>query len=283
MRKWLSTLPGKLALEVVGGVIVVLIVDHYHNHIRIHTRTWVFLAWVLAAVVLTSLLTRWLTRPSRRPESDEAAPDAGEVVEALRRQVADLTIETDRWDGYAEHLRQILDHLQQLIAGRLPNVTHIDFIQRGILDSGRDMLKRTPHEDVRLSILSPTPDRKEFRMPFAAGHSLAGQQKYRLEIDESISRFAFQKGKRYVWQDLENEPAYKPHPESTRPYRSMISIPIHRGDKIWGVFNVISTAPNSFDDADIEYVHLLGSIINVSTSLILAEQMGELAKEIEGD
>jgi GAF domain-containing protein len=118
-------------------------------------------------------------------------------------------------------------------------------------------------------------------MPLAAGHTIASQQKYALDIDESISRFAYLKDKPYVWHDLADEPAYEPHPEATRPYRSMISIPIHGGEKIWGVFNVVSTVASSFEDVDVEYVKLLGSIIDVTTSVILAGRSGSGSREIE--
>ena len=147
-------------------------------------------------------------------------------------------------------------------------MTFQDFIERGILQPARDMLRQDANEDVRLSVLAPRGD--VFCMSFAAGHSLLSKTKFSLPIKDSISRFAYERGEPFVSLDLDDETAYAPHPLASRPYRSIISLPISGGETIWGVFNVISTRPHAFEDVDVEYVQLLGSIINVATSLIIA-------------
>jgi GAF domain-containing protein len=264
MRNWLTSLPARIAEAVIGGLVLLLVVDHFSDRVNLHVRTWLFGLVILVALGVVVAATWRLARRRAQPPP--------EALDALRQQVADLELETGRRAEYAEHLRQILDHLQQVIAGRMPGVDYLAFIERGILEPARDMLREDQSEDVRLSVLAPTEDNKSFRMAFAAGHSLPSKTNYSLEVDESISRFALLKGKPYVWHDLEKEPAYKPHPKATRAYRSMVSLPIRADDTIWGVFNVISTEANSFQDVDIEYIKFLGSIINVATSLILASR-----------
>ena len=66
--------------------------------------------------------------------------------------------------------------------------------------------------------------------------------------------------------DLQNDPRFTPHPQATRVYHSLISVPILQGDTLVGVLNVDSTQKFAFSLADFTYVTLLGVIISVVAS-----------------
>ena len=66
---------------------------------------------------------------------------------------------------------------------------------------------------------------------------------------------------------------FTPTPAATRPFRSMISLPIRNGEDILGVFNVISAEPNAFDPAEERYIASLGGVVNVAVSIFLRERL----------
>ncbi|MEA2369902.1 MAG: hypothetical protein QOH12_296 [Solirubrobacteraceae bacterium] len=266
--RWLKNLPAKLLEAVLGGLLLLAVLaasDHYQDHVSLRARTWAFGAGLLGVIAVAAGVTLWIAR--RGSWAGEAAEESTEELKTLR-------LLSERYEGYTEHLRQILEVLQQVIAGEVAGVTYAAFIERGILEPARDMLKQDPGEDIRLSVLEPdssAPD--HFRMLFAAGHTVLGKTNYRIKIADSISRFAFERSKVFMWTDLREEPSYQTHPKASRPYRSMISLPIRSGAQVVGVFNVISTLESAFGIADIDYIKMLGSVINVAASLGLAEDL----------
>jgi putative methionine-R-sulfoxide reductase with GAF domain len=108
-------------------------------------------------------------------------------------------------------------------------------------------------------------------MVLAAGHSLAGREKYRERIVDTLSRFAYESGDPQSWDNVSEEPMFMPTPEATRPFRSMVSLPIRSGDDILGVFNVISAEPYAFDPAEERYIASLGGVINVAVGIMLSD------------
>jgi hypothetical protein len=186
-------------------------------------------------------------------------------VEELRDRANTFDWGLERHEVYGEHISHILGHLQRVISGDIPGVSIPDFIERGILAPARDTLARHPSDDVRLSVLLPLGD--EFRMVWAAGHDLESQKKYCQPISETLSRFTYENGVSQIWEDVEDDPHFKKNPHATRPFRSMVSLPIRVGDSVKGVFNTISGDVNAFDTADINYLISLGSVIDVAVSI----------------
>ena len=86
-----------------------------------------------------------------------------------------------------------------------------------------------------------------------------------------MSRFAFESGNAQSWDDVTAERMFTPNPEGTRPFRSMISLPIRNGEDILGVFNAISAEPYAFDPAEERYIASLGGVINVAVGILLKE------------
>jgi GAF domain-containing protein len=119
---------------------------------------------------------------------------------------------------------------------------------KGLLAPAREFLIQAPGEDVRLSVL--VPEGQDFRMKWMAGHRLVSKQDFRLRIGESFSRFAFQTGQIESSEDVDSDPRFQPHPRAERPYYSIISVPIRSGDDVVAVFNVVSTLPYAFTEAD---------------------------------
>ena len=62
---------------------------------------------------------------------------------------------------------------------------------------------------------------------------------------------------------------FEQNAKATYSTRSMISIPLRRGEDIIGVFNVIASEPEAFDPAEAQYLASLGSIISVAVSVSL--------------
>jgi GAF domain-containing protein len=94
--------------------------------------------------------------------------------------------------AYAEHLGEILYSLQRVLAGAIPGVDARDPIEDGMLQPARDLLGSRQVGDARLSVLLP--DNGDFVMPYAAGHSPESKRRFRIPINDSFSKWAFQTG-----------------------------------------------------------------------------------------
>jgi GAF domain-containing protein len=104
----------------------------------------------------------------------------------------------------------------------------------------------------------------DFVMRWAAGHRLESQRKFRQPIDEMFARFSYRSGDVELSDDVQTDERWKPLAKATRPYRSLVTVPIHRGDETVAVLNAISTYPAAFGDGDIMFLQLLAAIIEVA-------------------
>jgi GAF domain-containing protein len=237
---------------------------------------WLLPAAVAAGFVIAAIVLRGARRALVRVRNDVGTRD-----EQITQLTADLERARDASSGYAvtaaereqaklyeEHVVQTLDALQKVLVGEIPGVDLESFIERGIMGPARDMMRRVPGEDVRLSLL--VEDAGVYRMRWGVGHRVESVPKFRLKVADSVARFAVEQDKIFVWQDLSEEPAYRPHPKAdpARAISSMIAQPVRVGDTTVGVFNVVSTATNSFTEADIAYTKIIGSLISVVFSLL---------------
>ncbi len=70
-----------------------------------------------------------------------------------------------------------------------------------------------------------------------------------------------------------------PHPRArpSRSYGSLVSVPIKKanGESV-GVFNVISTKKRAFSPSELEYIELLGSLVNFAWTM-------DPERSVEGD
>lgn len=206
-----------------------------------------------------------IARADERTRAAEAELD--------RQRARTISLEEDARERlqaklYEEHVAQILETFQKVVAKGIPGVSLDTFIQRGILEPARDMLKRDPGNDIRLSVL--VEDQGVYRMRYGVGHRLESVRRFRLAVEDSMAQKAVERNEPIVWQDLTMEPDYRPHPRSTRgrEIRGMIAQPIHVGETTVGVFNVVASCPNSFSEADINYAKIIGCIISAAMSVM---------------
>lgn len=98
----------------------------------------------------------------------------------------------------------------------------------------------------------------------ALGHSLEGRQQFRIPVVESFSLHAYQYGKIFASGKLSEDDRFAPHQQATRPYESIVSMPLWKWAEVDGVLNVVATKPDAFNPVDRSYLALLGPIIDVA-------------------
>jgi hypothetical protein len=231
---------------------------------RITVRAWILaLAVGLPVAAAGYLLLRW----RRLPAIDE--------LEELRADNERLRAEAELGQHYALHLSDALTTVQKVLTGAIPDVTGAVLIEQGMLEPARDFLMQRPDEDVRLSILVPDDAGANWFMQFAAGYRLESKHRFSLPIVGSFSRHAYESGEIQWSGDLQGDPRYTPHPQATRDYHSIISIPIFHGDEVVAVFNTDSTYRDAFPEADFVYLRILAGIVEVVWALVLMPRVGE--------
>jgi hypothetical protein len=158
---------------------------------------WALAAGLVAIFVLGVFTGFWV---NRRREANPAALVAHEFWQR-----------SELHEEYAEHVSLTLDELQNVMSGGIPGVTLEQFIERGILHPGRDMLmsNQPGGADVRISILRP--DGGDFVMGYSAGHTSDRHAKFRMPIAESFSRHAYEQGTMVVSFDVEEDQRFTPH------------------------------------------------------------------------
>lgn len=170
---------------------------------------------------------------------------------------------------YVDHVKEVLDTLQKIVAGEIPDVSVDAFIERGILVPAREWLvtPRRKGEEVRLSVL--TVEGAQFSMLFEAGHSVEARQKFELPTTGSFAGHALASGEMQWTNDVEADPRWTAHPKARpgREYGSLACAPIRVGDGVVAVLSVLSTEKNAFLPSELMYIDVLGSIIGVAWSL----------------
>lgn len=171
---------------------------------------------------------------------------------------------------YAEHVQEAIGTLQKVFAGEIPDVTWSDWIERGVLGPARYWLTQGPAEEIRISVTTPDEDDRRFEMSYEAGHSVEAREKFELDIAGSFAGRAYTSGETQWTNDVDIDERWSPHPKArpSRKYGSLVSVPIHRGHKVVGVLNVLSTYKGAFSPGDLNYIKLLGSLIDLASSLM---------------
>jgi hypothetical protein len=225
-------------------------------------------AWVAALIVVASAAIVYASR--RRVRTLRTGIGTrDETIASLEGDVEMFEWAAVRHETYGYHVCEMLELLQSVLAGHTPGVTMEDFITRGVLEPARDMLGESALEGVRLSILQPRDH--YFEMAFSAGHHLQSHTKYRLRIADSLSRIALEAGLLQHWDDVTEDSRFSPNPQATRPFCSMVSVPIKVGDDVYAVFNAIATNPSAFDPAEVTYIAALGTIVEVAIGVMLKD------------
>lgn len=227
---------------------------------------WDAPAWTLVLMALAAVALMYLTRRVAGREANELRPKVDKAEDEL-----------DRHESYGRNICSVLDTFQKIVAKDI-QMSMAAFIEQGILIPGRDVMQENGRpSDLRMSVLIPTDD--HFQMVWASGHSVEAKQKYKVPIDQTIARVAYDKQAIQVWKNApEEERGFVRNPKATRSFKSMVSIPILRGGRTTGVFNVVTDQGAAFDPADINYLTSLGSIIQLAFGMALEEMRAKKAE-----
>ena len=227
---------------------------------------WDVPAWTLVLMGLLAVVLMYLTRRVVGREASELRPKVDKAEDEL-----------DRHESYGRNICSVLDTFQKIVAKDI-EMSMASFIEQGILIPGRDVMQENGRpSDLRMSVLIPIDD--YFQMVWASGHSVEAKQKYKVPIEETIARVAYEKQAIQVWKHApEEERGFKKNPKATRGFRSMVSIPILRGGTTTGVFNVVTEQEAAFDPADINYLTSLGSIIQLAFGMAIKEVRAKKAQ-----
>ena len=214
----------------------------------------------------------------------------GAKVDVLTERISDLEVAAEElatYQTYAEHLRDALADLRKALAGELPDFSLRDFVEDGLFDPAQRLLVRSHDRgEIRFSILHKDGD--DFVMagaddPYPAlGHSLEKRQQFRIPAVESFSLHAYQHGKVFASGKLSEDDRFTPHPKATRPYESIVSIPLWKQGEVDGVLNVVATRPDAFNPVDRSYLALLGSIVDVARAADELRCVEEVTAEADG-
>jgi GAF domain len=221
---------------------------------------WSVPAWTLVAMALATVALMYVTRRVTGREAHELRPK----LEAAENKL-------DRYDSYGSNLCSVLDTFQRVNTKDIKGLTMGGFIERGILIPARDVMHENGHpSDLRMSVLLVSEG--HFSMVWASGHRVESQKKYRVPIDQTISKVAYEKKTIQIWKNApEEERSFVRNPKATRGFKSMVSIPILMGDRTHGVFNILTDRKDAFDPADINYLTSLGSIIQLAFGMAIQE------------
>jgi hypothetical protein len=245
------------AAVLLGALVVALIV-----------AGWSVPAWTLVAMAFIAVALVYVTRRVTGREAHELRPK----LEAAENRL-------DRHDSYGSNLCSVLDTFQRVNTRDIKGLTMGGFIERGILIPARDVMQENGHpSDLRMSVLLVSEG--HFSMMWVSGHRVESQNKYRVPIDQTISKVAYEKKTIQIWKNApEEERGFVRNPKATRGFKSMVSIPILMGDRTHGVFNVLTDRQDAFDPADINYLTSLGSIIQLAFGMAIQElNSAEVAK-----
>jgi len=220
---------------------------------------WDVPAWTLVLMALLTVVLMYVTRRVAGREANELRPKVDKAEDEL-----------DRHESYGRNICSVLDTFQKIVAKDI-EMSMATFIEQGILIPGRDVMQENGRpSDLRMSVLIPVEG--HFQMVWASGHSVEAKQKYKVPIDQTISKVAFEKQAIQVWKNApEEERGFVKNPKATRSFRSMVSIPVLRGGSTTGVFNVVTAEEAAFDPADVNYLTSLGSIIQLAFGMAIKE------------
>lgn len=264
MRRWLQSLPEKVADSIVVPVLVVAVVAAASLILGLLDEEVPVWTAFVGIVLVGGAAVAW----ARRGRSGN-----GELEELVEM----LLVQVDLHEYYADHLYEVLETLQKAITQSIPGVSFAEFVERGMLEPARQYLTQAPGEDVRLSVQVPNGQRQDFVMQFSAGHSLESSRDFRLPIAGSFGGHAYSSNEIQWTGDVDGDPRWSEHSKARvgREYGSLVSVPISVRDQVIGVLNVVSTYKQAFSEADRTYIELLGSILSVAWSLADGEDQDD--------
>lgn len=253
---------------ITAGALRAAVIALFLLAIALFALGWEVPAWTLVFAFVAAVGLMYLTKRVAGREAVELRPKLRSAEEQL-----------DRHESYGTNIDSIMDNFQRVLAGDIAGVTVSDFIERGILTAGRDVMQENGHaSDLRMSVMLARDGC--FTMWKASGHNLQSQQKYKQPVQKTVSKIAFEKKVSQVWKDVTaEERGFEKNPHATRTFKSMVSIPLLVGDHAVGVFNVVTAKVDAFDVADVNYMTSLGSVIQTAVGIAVKDARTSAASD----
>jgi GAF domain-containing protein len=230
----------------------------HHQHVRL----WILVAAVLAAGIGGFLVSALLHAVlARGPAGSKVAAGPSARERELEARIAE--------SEYQKRLvTDVLGSIQQGIA-REDDWELDDLVERGVLDTARGLLIRSHGEDVRMAVLFPREDQPDrWKMRWATGHRPESVRSYDREIDSTMAGLAYRRGDDVVCDDVRQDDRFRAHPRETRPFHSLVAVPLVVGEERVGALSVVSTRVGAFREPDISFIKQIGAIID----LLLADE-----------
>jgi hypothetical protein len=234
-----------VATTVIVGALAAAI--FFLRHHRVAAWIPVLIAFVLVVLVAVAYFV------GRRSRVDASEPSS---VRDLERSVASVEYQKRLlWDA--------LESIQQAIATE--EEWQLDeLVERGVLGPARGLLVRDAQEDVRMAVLTPRDDPPTcWQMRWAAGHRPESVRSYNREIDRTMAGIAFRRGEFVESSNVREDPRIEPNPRESRPFSSLVSMPLRVGDDIVGAFTIVSTRAAAFSSTDVSFIKLIGAVLDV--------------------
>lgn len=227
-------------------------------------------AWIAAIIASVTFLAGLILGAAVDVSEDD-------TLSAKISELESRTGELGTYETYAEHLRDALRDLRQVLAKELPSFSTRDFIETGVFAPAHALLQVDHRDlargDVRFSILRPLGDNfvmtEGDQLAPALGHQAESRQHFQLPIKGSFAGIALDHARVQWSNELETDTRFRLHPKASpeRGYRSIVSVPLWRSGEISGVLNVIATRKDAFSPIDRTYITLLASVIDVAESV----------------
>ncbi len=116
-------------------------------------------------------------------------------------------------------------------------------------------------------------------MRWASGHRPESVQNYLFEIDKTLAGIAFRRGDYVDRANVSADDDFVENPKATRPFASLIAVPLRIEARIVAVLSVVSTVETAFTQADVSFIKVVGALLDV----ILAAEYDLAREELEAE
>lgn len=175
----------------------------------------------------------------------------------------------DRHLPHWQHVVNALERLQRVMAGEMGTTNTAVYVEVGLLQPARDLLRDEGACDVRLAVLAPHETKDEYLMLWASGHDFDSRQKLDLTVSGSLSKATLLDGQLHDWPDLRRDEHPSQRSSATSERYSLCSLPLKHGSKTVGVLNVLWEKPYAYDDEAIRYATAIASVTQIVLALAL--------------
>lgn len=175
-----------------------------------------------------------------------------------------------------QHRREVLERdILLRLAQKVSSSLRLETVLDTIIDSLRVVV---PYDSAAIFILNQRTGEIDYQA--ARGYTREAKQKLRLKIGQGISGWVAKSGKIVNVPDVRKEPRYIMADPQTR---SELAVPISRGRKILGVFNLESHRPRAFSSHQANLLQAFAGSAAVAIQNAKLYQLAVEKKELEKD